>query len=591
MNTTKRKWQEYSNEEKLLVIQSYLDGMRTLDGVDNETQNARLQWLREHLPAYNLSDNKNYVFVSYSHRDFAKVYHDLAVFLYNSDTKVRFWYDEGLPAGENWADAAKKYIENPHCVGAIFYLSENLLSSDAVLQEIDMIGSSGKPYVAIALDKDKFSASRILQGKETSPTYQKLNDFFPDADTALVYGEDYENILYRIEKIKETYNVTEDVLSDFVCEDYEDGVRLIAYEGNKLDVYIPEKINDKPVVAIKAEFLGAENIFIPKTVRQIDLPDIPKDEYIDIQDENTATMFRLVEFMIGGYQKTRTIFGKASNLASIHVDDNNPYFYDKYGCLYDRKGTLLRVPPCAEVEVNILEGVKKIGAGAFVGCSVTSDEFALSETVEELGDGAFAECNVCLMPAELNVKKIGKNVFSDADMQFPIVDISGEYDRIDEFAFRCTAHLDIVSTPYCVTRIERGAFFSSSVTLVSLDGPVQYIGDGAFALCGRLDYIGLGDSVEYIGDRAFSGCDKMLEIKIPASVRFIGDGAFENCDSLKYVYFQGTRKQFSQIKTRGEGPSSAFLQAVVCQDEKWRRFKTWWKRKMRTFAEKLLEKV
>ena len=100
----------------------------------------------------------------------------------------------------------------------------------------------------------------------------------------------------------------------------------------------------------------------------------------------------------------------------------------------------------------------------------------------------------------------------------------------------------------------------------------------------RVAYIGVVTALTVV-------CNAMLEIKIPASVRFIGDGAFEHCDSLKYVYFQGTRRQFSQIKTRGEGPSSAFLQAVVCQAEKWRRFKTWWKRKMRTFAEKLLEKV
>lgn len=591
MKTTKRKWQDYSSEEKLLVIQAYLDGMRTLDYIDGETQNARLQWLREHLPAYDLSGNKNYVFISYSHRDFAKVYHDLAVFLYNADSKVRFWYDEGLPIGENWAQAAKKYIENPRCVGAIFYLSDNLLSSEAVLQEMEMIRSCGKPYVSIALDKEKFSAARILKGMDRNSLYEKFDTFFPDADTALIYGEDYENILYRIHKIEEAFNVTEDVLSDFICEDYEEGLCLIAYAGNKLDVYIPEKINDKPIVAIKADISSAENIYIPKTVRAIDLPDLPVDEYKDLERENTSTLFRLVEKLIGGYQRTGAIFGKAGNLVNIYVDDDNPYFYDKYGCLYDRKGTILRVPPRAEVDEKILQGVKKIGAGAFVGCDISSDEFMLSDTVEEIGDGAFAESGICLMPSEAALKKIGKNAFSEATLYFPLVDMAGEYEKIEEFAFRCANKMDGAWIPSSVHTIERGAFFSSSVQLVCLEYGVKKIDDGAFALCGNMEAVSLPYGLEYIGERAFSGCEKLLEITLPETLRFIGEGAFENCGNLRYVYFKGTRAQFAEICTSGEGLEPEFLARVVCKDEKLRRFKTWMNRKRRARAEKILEKV
>jgi len=593
MNTTKRKWQEYSNEEKMLVIESYLDGMRSLDTVDTETQNARLQWLREHLPAYDTAGDKNYIFVSYSHRDFAKVYHDLAVFLYNGDTKVRFWYDEGLPAGKNWAQEARKYIENPHCVGAVFYLSDNLLASDAVLQEMEMIKNVGKPYVSIALDKEKFSASRILKDKERNSLYEKFDSFFPDADTALIYGEDYENILYRIHKIEEAFNVTEDVLSDFVCEEYEEGWCLVDYQGNKSDVYIPERINDKPVIAITAEFPNAESIFIPKTVRRIELPTIPRDMYEDAKEESTATIFRLMELFIGGYQRTGALFGNASNLAVIRVDDASPYFQDKHNCLYNKRGalTLLRVPPKAEVGAEILDGVKKIGDGAFVGCRINDDEFTLPESVEELGDGAFAESGICIMPSEAVLKSVGRNVFSDTELFFPIFDLQGEYTVLPAFAFRCSSRIDAACLPDSIETIERGAFFSSAVQLVSLGAGTKRIGDGVFALCNRLDHVSLPEGLEYIGEHAFHGCDSLLEITIPATVSIIGDGAFSECSSLKYVYFQGTKKQLAQIRTSGEGPSEEFLRAVVCKDEKFRRFKTAIKRKIRKFAEKLLEKV
>ena len=56
--TIQRTWQEYSNEEKLIAIEAYLDGMKSLENAEN----THLQWLREHLPAHRLSDGRNYVF-------------------------------------------------------------------------------------------------------------------------------------------------------------------------------------------------------------------------------------------------------------------------------------------------------------------------------------------------------------------------------------------------------------------------------------------------------------------------------------------------------------------------------------------------
>ena len=584
--TIQRTWQEYSNEEKLIAIEAYLDGMKSLENAEN----THLQWLREHLPAHRLSDGRNYVFVSYSHRDFAKVYRDLATFLYNADKKVRFWYDEGLPAGKNWAEEVKKYIEHPNCVGAIFYLSENLLSSAAVLQEVEMIASSGKPYVSVALDKDKFSAARIFKGRENDPLFEKFNAFFPDADTALIYDEEYENVLYRINKIEETFNVTEDVLSDFICEETEDGLKLVAYEGKNTDVFIPEKINDKPIVAVKAEFSTAKSLFIPKTVRSIELPDVPEDTYPDLEQENTASVFRLMESMSGGYQRTGAPFGEAENLAVIRVDNANPYFYDKDGVLYAVDGTLVRVPPCADVTGETLSGVKRIGEGAFYGCLVKDDEFTLPESLETIADGAFAHSKVGIMAMEGELLDMGKNVFSDVTFRFPILDFQGDFSAVKSFAFRNATKLDVVFLPPLVEKIENGAFFSSSVQLVT-GGMWTEIGEGAFALCSLLDCIDLPEGLEKIGDYAFYGCESLWQVDIPESVRYIGEGAFDNCESLRYVNYKGTRKQFNEIQTSGEGLPFEVLSLVVCKDEKFRRMKNAIKRWLRRIAEGLLKKV
>lgn len=307
MLENERKWSDCTDEEKLLIIEGYLEGMVALDDTNRQVNNQRLEWIREHIPAYNLDDGKNYIFVSYSHLDYKEVYKDLAVFSYNSQRRVRFWYDEGLPIGQNWEEAAGKIIKNPHCVGVLFYLSKNLLLSPSVYKEIECVKNSGKSYCQVALSDTLYSAAKIFddaKGSELRGVRQhqdELEEFFPDNETALIsYGK--ENAISRIEKIARQFDVTEEVFSDFVCEECEGGLSLIEYRGIKTEVHIPEKIGDKPIVKITAEFPHAVSVFIPKTVFHIN----------------------------------RDIFDSAINLEEITVDENNPKYYDINGVLCER---------------------------------------------------------------------------------------------------------------------------------------------------------------------------------------------------------------------------------------------------------------
>lgn len=114
------------------------------------------------VPLPDISDNQNYIFVSYAHRDYKQVYADLAL-MYRAG--VRFWYDRGLVAGKDWDAEAKRIIENPHCVGVIFFLSENLFLSESVNKEIDIVRGSDeqsrKNYFCVNLSD--LSPSRILR--------------------------------------------------------------------------------------------------------------------------------------------------------------------------------------------------------------------------------------------------------------------------------------------------------------------------------------------------------------------------------------------------------------------------------------------
>ncbi len=118
----------------------------------------------EKVPMPPLREDQNYVFISYSHRDYKAVYSDLAV-LYAAG--VRFCYDrEALQAGVPWDEDVLNYIRNPRCSGVIFFLSRDLFASRSIQTEIEIAtdlhgtGGGAKSYFCVNLTQQK--PSRIL---------------------------------------------------------------------------------------------------------------------------------------------------------------------------------------------------------------------------------------------------------------------------------------------------------------------------------------------------------------------------------------------------------------------------------------------
>lgn len=116
----------------------------------------------EAVPIPDIADNQNYLFISYAHQDYKKVYADLAVMY---EQGVRFWYDKGLSAGKNWDTEVKSKVEDPRCCGVIFYISEGSFLSKSVNQEIDLVVGDGqevhKNYFCVNLTEEQ--PSRILR--------------------------------------------------------------------------------------------------------------------------------------------------------------------------------------------------------------------------------------------------------------------------------------------------------------------------------------------------------------------------------------------------------------------------------------------
>lgn len=74
-----------------------------------------------------------------------------------------------------------------------------------------------------------------------------------------------------------------------------------------------------------------------------------------------------------------------------------------------------------------------------------------------------------------------------------------------------------------------------TVTYSDKQYKVTAIGASAFAYCGGIQSITIGNNVSIIGDKAFLGCDQLMEIGFPQSLTSIGKYAFSFCSGLRAI--------------------------------------------------------
>ena len=168
----------------------------------------------EKVPLPKLFDKSHYIFISYSHKDYKQVYADLADLYENN---IPFWYDSGLDAGANWDDVVPEKLNDPFCIGVIFYMSERLFLSRSIQKEIDIVctpedESSCKKYFCVNLSDEL--PSQILKSVFLEKDFpgaaddmgariewlQKVNAAFPDKATYLSQRDPKhtENLLHQI---------------------------------------------------------------------------------------------------------------------------------------------------------------------------------------------------------------------------------------------------------------------------------------------------------------------------------------------------------------------------------------------------------
>lgn len=160
------------------------------------------------------------------------------------------------------------------------------------------------------------------------------------------------------------------------------------------------------------------------------------------------------------------------------------------------------------VSVKIPEGVKRIGAEAFMLCSEL-ETVELPEGLEFIGDEAFEICEK----------------LSSVNLPDSVTEIGG-------LAFERCGSLKSINIPAGIREIKWGAFAGCGFEKVVLPENLKVIPYRAFEYCDDMTELIIPDGIETIGREAFYGCDKLTEITVPESVTSIGDNALYTRDFL-----------------------------------------------------------
>lgn len=280
-------------------------------------------------------------------------------------------------------------------------------------------------------------------------------------------------------------------------------------------------------------------------------------------------------------------FNDCTSLTSINVDDNNQYYSNIDGVLFNKDKTTIIAYPIGKtsMEYEIPNSVTTISESAFYYCSnltkvtipdsVTSIEsfafnkcsaltaITIPDSVSKVGDFAFSYCDKLI---SITVDK-NNQYYSDIDgalfnkdnttiLQYPGGKLLQEYEipnsvaRIGGNAFCGSINLSSIIIPSSVTGFYDYSPFSTCPNLTSIfvDEDNQHYSDIDGVLFNKSKTIliryphfksgteyEIPNSVTRIMDFAFSECNNLTSIKIPNSVTSIIGWTFSFCDNLESI--------------------------------------------------------
>ncbi len=261
-------------------------------------------------------------------------------------------------------------------------------------------------------------------------------------------------------------------------------------------------------------------------------------------------------------------FAQCRSLLNIFVAEDNAYYCDEDGILFNKTKTELIRYPAAKTAAayTVPEGVASIGYQAFRN-AFDLTEVTLPESVVSIETCAFMNCtSLAKITIPASVISIGNDAFRNCP-NLTITGYSGSaaeaYANANNVPFVSlgVAPLVTIASGTCGENLTWKLISDGTLTIsgtgkmmdwnstsavpwyanrsaiikVAIESGVTSIGSSAFIYCDNLASISIPASVTSIGSSAFFSCDNLASIIIPASVTSIGSSAFYFCTNLTSI--------------------------------------------------------
>ena len=358
------------------------------------------------------------------------------------------------------------------------------------------------------------SDSALTDGGEavTLPpvTIPDLTDDRVPTDTA-VYAERLEALFATAVPASE---------SDFICENNEDGVTLLGYEGGETVLVIPTTVGGRPVTAI------ADSAFKNMTsLKAVSIPDtvtsVGKSAFEGCKN---LTSMRTPVYTCEDAPYFGALFGATTHEA------NGGFVPVSLSTLVLTKGTIIpdyAFYACRGLEVVALpEATVEIGDFSFYGCEGLAYITTADTALTTLGEHAFAGCVRLLnMTLPDTVAYMGEGMLEGCgkleSLTIPFVGGSADDSSAE------SAYLGYVfgASHYTFT----AGYIPASLITVTVSEGCTAIPANAFFECASIREIHIPEGVTTVGRRAFYGCEGLNAMTLPDSVVSVGDDAFYGC--------------------------------------------------------------
>ncbi|MBR5773572.1 MAG: leucine-rich repeat protein [Clostridia bacterium] len=489
-----------------------------------------------------------YLFVSYSHRDIAKVYPVLDA-LY--DNKYRLWYDESCETGNDFRDELRTRIEN--CEAVLLFVSKASMNSPFCGMEIIVARENLKRIYPIYLDNaDVPPAFQILLANTHHSTTDNMDKLIKSMIRDLP--------AVAMDRLNTEGTVLIECKDNGESIDVKEGIREIR-EGAFKDrralhhIRLPESL----------ETIGFESFRGCSSLEEMEIPErtirigesafrdctemrrlVVKNNCIKIGErafENCAVLEE-VELPQGLTEIYGGVFNSCKSLRKIILPQKLTVLGESAfsDCIVleamDVPETVTKIDDLAfngcvsMARIVLHEGLKKIGKSAFKNCRKLT-KIELPSTVTSISNAPFRGC-VAL--TSIKVERKNKHFKSEPNKRDGNDHVLFNKNKSILIAYPASSKEVQYDIPDSVTVVSDWAFCDCKLSRITIPDSVHEIGEGAFCNCVRLDEVEIPDSVTVIDDCAFRGCANLERVTIPSSVTELGWGLFDGCEDTVTVY-------------------------------------------------------